>query len=241
MTATTATLAGARRLYVAAGLSAFLAMLANVVDMVLGFGGEMVTYGAKPAAEWFDVFQRSPFEGLYALGILNIVYMLGMLPVYVGLLVVHRHTHPVSAGFTLLLSVLATGIYISSNAAVPMLELAQQHAVATTDAQRWALVGAGEAVLARGEDFTPGTFVGLFLSGLAAIVVSIVMLRGRVFSRINAWAGIAGFSFLTLFTFVATFVQAWYVVTLYLFGGAGGLLALAWFAMTGRRFLTLEA
>jgi hypothetical protein len=49
-------------------------------------------------------------------------------------------TPPVSAGFALLLSVLATGIYISSNAAVPMLELAQQHAVATTDAQRWAHV-----------------------------------------------------------------------------------------------------
>jgi hypothetical protein len=112
MTATAATLAGARRLYVVAGLSAFLAMLANVADIMLGFGGEMVTYGAKPAAEWFDVFRRSPFEGLYALGILNIVYMLGML-------------------------------------------------------------------------------------------------RGRVFSRINAWAGIAGFSCLTLFTFVATFVQAW--------------------------------
>ena len=44
-----------------------------------------------------------------------------------------------------------------------------------------------------------------------------------------------------LFTFVATFVQAWYVAALYLFGGVGGLLALAWFAMTGRRFLTLEA
>ena len=74
-------------------------------------------------------FQRSPFEGLYALGIVNIVYMLGMLPVFVGMLVVHWHTHPVSAGFALLLSVLATGIYISSNEAVPMLELAQQHAV----------------------------------------------------------------------------------------------------------------
>jgi hypothetical protein len=51
----------------------------------------------------------------------------------------------------------------------------------------------------------------------------------------------AAFSLLTLFTFVATFIQAGYVVALYLFGGAGGLLALAWFAMTGRQFLTLEA
>ena len=55
MIATAATLAGARRLYVVAGLSSFLAMLANVVDIVLGVGGEMVTYGARPVAEWFDV------------------------------------------------------------------------------------------------------------------------------------------------------------------------------------------
>jgi hypothetical protein len=56
-------------------MAAFLAMLANIVDIVLGFGGEMVTYGARRAAEWFAVFKRSPFEGLYALGILNIVYI----------------------------------------------------------------------------------------------------------------------------------------------------------------------
>jgi hypothetical protein len=62
-------------------MAAFLAMLANIVDIVLGFGGEMVAYGARPAAEWFAVFERSPFEGLYALGILNIAYMLSMLPV----------------------------------------------------------------------------------------------------------------------------------------------------------------
>jgi hypothetical protein len=37
MTAAVATRAGARRLHVVAGLAAFLAMLANVVDIVLGF------------------------------------------------------------------------------------------------------------------------------------------------------------------------------------------------------------
>jgi hypothetical protein len=34
----------------------------------------------------------------------------------------------------------------------------------------------------------------------------------KAFIEKPAWAGIAGFAFLTLFTFVATFVQAWYVV-----------------------------
>lgn len=206
MTGTAAALPGERRLYLVAGVSAFLAMLANILDIMLGFGGGMVTYGAKPAAEWFDALQRSPFEGLYALGTHDIVYMLSMLPVYVAMRAAHRRTRSISAALALLLSMLATGVYVSSNAGIPMLALAQQHAAATTDAQRWALVGAGEAALARGEDFTPGTFIALSPSGLAAIVVSVVMLRGRAFSRANAWAGIAGFSFLALFTFLATFV-----------------------------------
>ena len=41
MTAPAATFAGARRLYVVSGLAAFLAMLANLVEIVLGFGGEI--------------------------------------------------------------------------------------------------------------------------------------------------------------------------------------------------------
>jgi hypothetical protein len=44
--------------------------------------------------------------------------------------------------------------------------------------------------------------------------------------------GSTGFSSLTLFTFIATFVQAWNGVAFYVFGGAGGLLAPAWFTMT---------
>jgi hypothetical protein len=49
MTVTATTLAGARRLYVVAGLSAFLAMLPTSSTSCSAFVGEMVTYGARPA------------------------------------------------------------------------------------------------------------------------------------------------------------------------------------------------
>ena len=104
MTRMAIALPGERRLYIVAGTAAFAAMLANLVDVAMGFGGEMVTPGARPAADWFLVFARSPFDGLYALGLFNVFYMLLMLPVYAGLLAAHRHTHPVPAGFALLLS-----------------------------------------------------------------------------------------------------------------------------------------
>ena len=112
-----------------------------------------------------------PDRGLYALGILNIIYMLGMLPVYVDLLVVDRHTIPYQP-VALLMSVLATGIYISSNAAVRRRTRAtacrRDDGRAALGARRRGRGGAGA-----GRRLHAGTFVGLFLSGLAAIVVSL--------------------------------------------------------------------
>lgn len=76
-----------QKLYTIGAIAAILAMLVNVLDVVLGFGTtEVVINGTRSAAEWFAVYHESPFDGLYSLGILNIFYMIAMLPVYFALL-----------------------------------------------------------------------------------------------------------------------------------------------------------
>ena len=112
-----------------------------------------------------------------------------------------------------------------------MFVLAGKYAAAGTDAQRALFAAAGEAVLARGEDFTPGAFIGLICGGIAAIAISCVMLRGGVFGKATAWVGMVGFTFLSVFTIWATFVPVLYAVAYYFFALIGGLLALAWFAL----------
>jgi len=229
-------------LYSMGATAALIALLVNVSDIVLGFGGsEVITYGFQPAATWFAVFQQSPFKGLYSLGIFNIAYMFAMLPVYVALLWAHRRHQGVQAALVLIVFLLATAIYVSTNAAIPMLVLSKKYALAQTELQKTIFIAAGEAILARGEDFTPGAFIGLFLSGCAAIVISFIMLRGGVFGKRNAWIGIVGFTFLSLFTISATFVPALYTFAFYFFGSIGGILALTWFALTSRRLFQLGA
>jgi hypothetical protein len=68
-----------------------------------------------------------------------------------------------------------------------MLYLSDQYAAATTDAQRAAFLAAGEALWANYN----GTAFGLFfiLSGLADLIISAVMLRSRIFSRMTAFTG----------------------------------------------------
>lgn len=229
-------------IYKLGAVAALIAMFANLLDVLLGFGGtEMVTYGAKSAIEWFVVYQDSWFRGIYALGILNIVYMIAMLPVYFALFGAHRERHAVAAALTVIIFLTALSMYISNNAAIPLLVLSDKYSVAANDLQRTTLIAAGEAVLSRGEDFTAGSFIPLFLSGLAAICISIIMLRGGVFGKVHGWIGILGFTFLSLFTIIATFVPALYSFAFHFLASIGGLLALAWFALTARRCFQLAS
>ena len=228
-------------LYKAGAVAALTAMFANVLDVVLGFGGtEVITYGTKSATTWFAVFQDNWFKGLYSLGILNIVYITAMLPVYFALLAAHRKRQAVYAILIMIVFLVSMSIYISNNAAIPLLVLSNKYALADTDVHKTILTAAGESVLARGEDFTPGSFIGLFLGGIAAIAISIVMLRGGIFGKVNAWIGIVGFTFLFLFTILATFVPALYTIAFYVFGSMGGLLALIWFALVARRLFQIS-
>lgn len=229
-------------IYRFAGGAALLAMLANILDVVLGFGGsEVVTYGSKSAMEWFAIYQDSWFRGIYTLGILNIVYMIAMLPVYLALFGAHFEKHAFGAALTVIVFVTAMSMYISNNAAIPLLVLSNKYALAGTETQRTILIAAGEAILARGEDFTAGSFIPLFLSGLAAMGISFIMVRGGIFGKVNAWIGVVGFTSLSLFTFIATFVPALYELAFYVLGSLGGLLALSWFALVARRFFQLAS
>jgi hypothetical protein len=227
-------------LYTLGGVAALTAMFVNLSDIFLGFGSsEFVTYGSKSAVDWFATFHESSFEGLYALGIFNSAYMLAMLPVYFVILWAHRRQQAVQSALVLVIFLIATAIYLSTNAAIPMLVLAEKYSLAQTEVQKTMFAAAGEAILARGEDFTPGAFPGLFLSSIAALAMSFVMLRGGIFGRWNVWIGILSFTFLLLFTIIATFVPSLYTFAFCFLGSLGGILALTWFALTARRLFQL--
>jgi hypothetical protein len=227
-------------LYTLAGAAALVALSANLLDVVFGVGETDITvYGAKSATEWFALYQENWFKGLYVLGILNIVYMAAMTPVYFALFAVHRRTYGMYAALAMAVSFIGMAIYIANNAAIPMFVLSSKYAAAGTEAQRALFAAAGEAVLARGEDFTPGSFIGLILGGIAAIAMSCVMLRGGIFGKTTAWAGIIAFTFLSVFTIWSTFIPVLYYVAFYFFGMIGGLLALAWFVLVSLEFFKL--
>jgi hypothetical protein len=101
---------GWKSLYAAAGVTALLAVLPIVLDVFLSFGTENIQYGAQTAVEWFARFQSDTFRGLRDLGILNIINMALMVPVFLALYAAHRSVNPVYAALAAILYLVGTAI-----------------------------------------------------------------------------------------------------------------------------------
>lgn len=227
-------------LYRLGGTAALLAALIPLIDIALTFlpsGAEQP--GTLSAVEWFALFQDSWFFGLRNLGLLpNILTLVLLIPVFLALYGVHQHRDPAYAALATILSLVGTGVYLSNNAAFPMLALSAKYAVAPTEAQRTLLAAAGEAILARGEDFTPGALAGFVLGELAILAISVVMLRGRRFSKATGYAGMLAGIFLTIFTIWSTFIPVLFEVSMVV-AMIGGILSIVWYILTARRLFQL--
>jgi hypothetical protein len=93
-------------------------------------------------------------------------------------------------------------------------------------------------MLAVGQSHTPGTFLAFFASEVAGLAMSVVMLRGEVFGRANAYLGVFGFALLLIFEIFASFVGGLDGVAMML-AMLGGLLSMAWYILLARRLLQL--
>lgn len=223
-----------------AATAALLAVLVALADITLTF----FPAGAEPpgnmtAIDWFELFQTNWFFGMRNLGLLpNILTLCLLIPVFMALYAAHRNICQAQAALALILSLLGTAIYLSNNAAFPMLALSAKYAAATTDAQRMLFAAAGEAILAHGEDFTPGAFTGFIFGEIAVVAISIVMLRGRIFSKAAGYAGILGGLCLTVFTIWCTFIPVFFEVSMIL-AIIGGLLSIAWYILIARTLFHL--
>jgi hypothetical protein len=225
-------------IYKIGGVAALSAVLVGLLEIVITFlpGGNATQ---ETVLDWFTLFQSNWFMGLRNLGLLNILLnTLGILT-YFALYAAHREdpNQPYAALATII-SFLGIGIFLATNRAFPMLALSNQYASATTDAQRAVLEAAGQSMLSVGQSHTPGTFLGFFLSEMAGVVISTVMLRSKIFSNVTAFAGIFGFGILLIFEFFSSFVSGLSKVTMTL-AMFGGLLSMAWYILIARRLFQL--
>ncbi len=227
-----------RGLYRLGGIAALLSIMLVLADTIISFGGGDVNPEALTAIDWYTMFEGSRLMGLRMLGLINVISLTIGIPLYFCLYVTHRKEWEIFASLALILYLVGAAVYISNNAAVPMYVLSNKYALAVTNAQQALLAAAGEAIVAKGADFTPGSFVGFFFTEIAGIAFSCIMLRGSVFGKAAAYSGILGFLLLTIFTVWLTFFPVLFEAAMVV-AMIGGVSTMIWNVLVARRLLNL--
>lgn len=227
-----------KNVYKIGGVAALGAVLTGLIESMIQY---LPGYNISPKTvlDWFMLFQDNPFMGLRNLGLLNILLNILAILTYFALYAAHRENrNQPYAALALVIALLGIGVFFATNRAFPMLDLSNQYAIATTDSQQAMLEAAGQSMLSVGASHTPGTFLGFFFSEVAGIMISVVMLRSNIFSKVNAYAGILGFSILLIVEYFSTFSGLSDVMMMLFM--IGGLFSVIWYILLARRLFQLQ-
>lgn len=226
-------------IYILGGVTTIIVLIGALLDVVIGSatGGNLSAL-PQTAIDRFAQFKDNQFLGLYNLDLLNIVNQIIMIPTYFALYAAQRKTKSAYALLALIVFLVGTTIFVTTNTALPMLELSRKYAISTSESQKTLLAAAGEAMLARGTHGSTGVFIGFLLPNIAGIVMSFVMLSGKIFSKTTAYLGILGSILICLYIVLVTFApEIKNMATL--FSMPGGLLLMAWMIMFTIRLFQL--
>jgi len=225
-------------LYRFAGVAAFIVVFASLADIAISMmldGGSVIP---ETAADRFAQFQSNPLLGLYYLDFLNMLTAIIMIPVFFAICAAHQFVRKEYSALSLLVFTVGTAIFITNNAALPMLSLSNRYVIATNDAQRLIISAAGEALLARGAHGSPGAFIGFLLPIIASFIISVIMWKGGVFSKLTGILGMAGSVLFMVYFVLITFIPDAETLVM-MFAMVGGLLSTVWIVFFALRLLKL--
>ena len=229
-----------KTIYKAGAITTIVVLCGIILDMVVGSvtGGDVAAL-PQTAIERFNQFKENGLLGLYNLDLLNIITQIIFIPSIFALYAAHRKTNNPSALLALILFLVGTTIFVTSNTALTMLDLSHKYFGAASDEQRLLLAAAGEAMLAKGAHGSLGVFIGFTLPQIANVLMSGVMVNGRIFSRMTSYIGLAGNSLMVIYLILVTFIPAVEKLTL-LFAMPAGLLVMVWMIMFTIRLFKLS-
>lgn len=220
-----------KNIYKIGAVTTIIVLCGIILDMIVGsVTGGNVAELPQTAIERFNQFKENGLLGLYNMDLLNIVNQIVLIPSIFALYAAHRNTKNPLALLSLIIFLVGTTIFVTSNTALTMLDLSHKYFDADSDEQRLLYAAAGEAMLTKGAHGSLGVFIGFVLPTLAIALMSGVMLSAKIFSRLTSYFGLIGNSLMVIYLILVTFNPEVEKSAL-LFVMPAGLMAMAWMIM----------
>ena len=216
------------------GTAALMQLVCSLITMVVVF-----TLGAEPGAanEYFEVLQNNRLVGLLRLDFPSVVTMALYYLTFSGLYSALRRTNGAYAALAVVIASAGITLWLARHSAFSMIYLGDQYAAATTEAQKFQFLAAGEAIIASDMWHSTSGFVAGLLLESAAVLISVVMLRSEFFNKATAYVGILTHGFDLIHV----------IVNLFLPGKGDFLMIVAgplypiWFFLVGRGLFRLTS
>jgi len=184
----------------------------------------------RTTAGWFDLLQTSPLLGLSFLAVFDLANRILEGLVFLALAAAFWQARKSPAVVALASGLVGIGVSFSANISLSMLAVSRQYTSAAGEAQKAALLSAGQVILAGNDPLAlaPGTgaYMSWLLIAAAGLIFSTLMLRAnRAAGVVGLLAG--GCDLLYCLTFAA--IPALQVV----WQASGGLFWMIWHILTG--------
>jgi hypothetical protein len=179
-------------LYRIGAAAALLQLASALVILVVTF-----TLGGRPvtAQEFFAVYQDNKLAGVLRDDFTSLLLVAMYLGTFPALYYALRRVNAAYTSLATLFTFVAVAICFATHSGFSLIHLSDLYAAATSEAQRAQFLAAGEAILATDMWNSSGAYMsGILLQG-AGVIISLVMLRSKDFSKVTAYAGLLGNGF----------------------------------------------
>lgn len=222
-----------KSLYIIGGVAAILQLITILTYSVL-----IAVLGPKPtsAEEYFAIYQASPLEAVLRGDFLLLILIGLYLGIFPALYIALRRLSPVYTALATLFTIITVTLTFANESTFSLLHLGKQYVAVSNDALRIQLQAAGEAVIASDMWNSSGAYMGGILLQGSGVMISVIMLRSKDFSKITAYAGLLGNGFDLIQHIIHPFtpsISAFIMMFM-------GLFYFVWFPMLGRDFLRLS-
>jgi hypothetical protein len=204
---------------------------------------EIIIFAVFPAPStvrgWFNLFRSNPIIGILDFWGLEVLMYAMFVLVFLALYTALKDVDPSWMAIALALALIGCAVFFATNNPFTLLSLSRRFAAATAEADRSALLAAGETLLANtNQRAIGGLNMGLLLVSVAGLIVSAVMRRAPFFRRFTAYIGLLAFAF-SLADYVRQAVTSSIPIALLVIL-PGAILLVVWFFVVGRRLWALQ-
>jgi hypothetical protein len=224
-----------KSLYKVGGAAALIAAALLLTEIIV------FTIWPQPntVTNYFVLFQNSKLIGLLDFYLLEFFTYALFVPIFLAIYVAIRRANESYTALALTLAITGVAVFLATNNPFSMLSLSNQYAAATTDAQKDLYLAAGQAVLANtNQRAVEGFNMGFFLLSTAGVIISIVMLRSKTFSKAIAYVGILTFA-ISLVDYIRVAFIPSISLLLLIIAVASGLLIPTWLVLIARKLFQL--